>query len=102
VTALRPASEDARFGELVAGLLGARGWSQRDLARAVDVDPAHICRLLRPGARSVSPELLVRVAEALGVPPEHFAEYREWRVVEAVRQDAALRERLFRSLAAAA
>jgi transcriptional regulator with XRE-family HTH domain len=84
------------FRDAVADLMEHRGWSQRDLSAAVGVDPAHVSRLLRWGSRlRVTPRLLARVARALDVRPEYFPEYREWRVVEAVRTDPSLRERLY-------
>jgi transcriptional regulator with XRE-family HTH domain len=93
--------EHERFGAVVQDLLAERGWSQRDLARAVAVDPAHVSRLLGRTRRGASPELMRRVAEVLGVSPERFAEYREWLVIEAIRADGALRERLYQRLRAA-
>jgi transcriptional regulator with XRE-family HTH domain len=93
----------AAFGDAVGELLIERGWSQRDLADAVGVDPAHVCRLLKRGARRrATPELLARVASALKVEPEFFAEYREWCVLEAVRRNPSLRERLFAGVVAPA
>jgi plasmid maintenance system antidote protein VapI len=60
------------------------------------VDPAHISRLLKRGSGlRATPELLARVARALDVDPEFFAEYREWCVLEAVRRNPSLRERLY-------
>ncbi len=86
----------ASFRDSVGELLSERGWSQRELADAVGVDPAHVCRLLRRGAQPrATPQLLARIASALEVEPEFFAEYREWRVLEAVRSNPSLRERLF-------
>jgi transcriptional regulator with XRE-family HTH domain len=85
-----------RFRDAVAELMYERGWTQRELSAAVGVDPAHVCRLLRRGSsRRATPELLVRVADAFDVAPEYFPEYREWRVLEAVRTDPSLRERLY-------
>ncbi|HTP21711.1 MAG TPA: helix-turn-helix domain-containing protein [Solirubrobacteraceae bacterium] len=79
-----------------------RGWTQRDLAMAVGVDPAHVCRLLKRGTHlRVTPELVARVAGVLEVEPDYFVEYREWRVLEAVRRSPSLRERLFARIAAA-
>jgi transcriptional regulator with XRE-family HTH domain len=93
----------APFGDAVGELLFERGWSQRDLADAVGVDPAHVCRLLKRGARRrATPDLLARVACALEIEPEFFAEYREWCVLEAVRRSPSLRERLFAGVVAPA
>jgi transcriptional regulator with XRE-family HTH domain len=90
------------FGRSVRDLLDERGWSQRELARAAGVDPAYISRALRRGRReAVSPELAARVALALGLPDDYFPECRERQVIEAVRSDPALRDRLYRRLARA-
>ena len=84
------------FRDAVSELMYERGWSQRDLSAAVGVDPAHISRLLKPGSRlRATPELLARIARACDVGPEFFAEYREWCVLEAVRGNPSLRERLY-------
>jgi transcriptional regulator with XRE-family HTH domain len=87
------------FRDAVEELLLERGWSQRELAATVGVDPAHISRLLKRGSRlRATPQLMTRIACALGVEPEYFAEYREWCVLEAVRHNPTLRERLFARL----
>jgi transcriptional regulator with XRE-family HTH domain len=91
-----PEFTNEHFRDAVAELMEERGWSQRELAAAVGVDPAHICRLLRRGSsRRATPDMLARVARAFDVRPEHFSEYREWQVLEAVRTDPSLRERLY-------
>jgi transcriptional regulator with XRE-family HTH domain len=87
-----------RFADAVNDLLAEREWSRRNLARAVDVDPGHVSRLLGRWRRPPSPALMQRVADVLGVEPDIFIEYREWLVIEAVRSDAALREQLYRRL----
>ena len=87
-----------RFGEAVGDLLLDRGLTQRELAQAAYVDPAHISRLLRRERPTVSPDLLTRVADALGVPPDHFLEFQEWQLIELIRSDPALCERLHRRL----
>ena len=88
------------FREAVSELMYERGWSQRDICAAVGVDPAHISRLLKRGSRlRATPELLARIARACDVPPEFFVEYREWCVLEAVRSNPTLRERLYARLA---
>ena len=90
------AQSDQVFRDAVAELLDERGWSQRDLSAIVRVDPAHISRLLKRGSRlRATPQLMTRVARAFEVDPEFFVEYREWCVLEAVRESPTLRERLF-------
>jgi transcriptional regulator with XRE-family HTH domain len=84
------------FGEAVGELMDSRGWCQRDVSAAVGVDPAHVSRLLKRGSRlRPTPQLMTRVADAFEVDPEYFVEYREWCVLEAVRRNPSLRERLF-------
>jgi transcriptional regulator with XRE-family HTH domain len=54
------------FGRRVVGLRLARGWSQRDLARAADINPSQVSHMengqVAPGA-----EILARVARVLGL-----------------------------------
>jgi transcriptional regulator with XRE-family HTH domain len=91
-----------RLGDELPDLLRERGWSQRRLAAAVGVDPAHISRTLaRSAGRGPTASLAARVAVALDLPPDYFPEYREERVIAAVRRDPKLRERLYRRLGAA-
>jgi transcriptional regulator with XRE-family HTH domain len=91
------------FRDAVADLLDEREWSQRDLSAVVGVDPAHVSRLLKRGSRlRATPQLIARVARALEVEPEFFVEYREWCVLEAVRGNPSLRERLYGMLQTAA
>jgi transcriptional regulator with XRE-family HTH domain len=91
-----PVVSQQQFRDAVTGLMYERGWSQRDLSAAVGVDPAHISRLLKPGTKlRATPELLARIAAACDVSPEFFAEYREWCVLEAIRRNPTLRERLY-------
>jgi transcriptional regulator with XRE-family HTH domain len=93
----------APFRDAVGELMFERGWSQRELADAVGVDPAHVSRLLKRGTRlRATPQLVARVARAFEVEPAYFVEYREWCVVEAVRGNPSLRERLFARVVAPA
>lgn len=91
------------FGDAVADLLDERGWSQRELSAVVGVDPAHISRLLKRRSRlRATPQLMSRVARAFELDPEFFVEYREWCVLEAMRSNPSLRERLYGMLLTAA
>jgi transcriptional regulator with XRE-family HTH domain len=96
---MRRVTSTDQFGRSVRDLLEERGWSQRELARAAGVDPAYISRALHRARREpVAPELAARVAVALGLPEDYFPECRERQVIEAVRSDPALRDRLHRRL----
>lgn len=82
--------------EELPDLLEERGLSIRAIARAADVDPAHLSRVLR-GVRgkTPSPELARRVAEALGLPRDYFPEWREAVILHRIREDPALRDRIY-------
>ncbi|HEU4686956.1 MAG TPA: helix-turn-helix transcriptional regulator [Vicinamibacterales bacterium] len=77
-------------------MLRERGRSLRAFAAEVGVSQGHLSRALR-GAdyRSVSGELAGRIAVTLELPRDYFPEYRQAIVIEAVRSDPALRDRLY-------
>ena len=80
-------------------LLEEKGLTLRSLARAVGVNHAHLSRIVRhQGGKTAGPDLARRVAEAFGLPPDFFPEYREATVVERVRRDANLRDELYKRL----
>ena len=94
----RPSNVDP-LGDVVPTLLAERGWTQRQLAEAIGVDPAHLSRVIRRLAgRRPSADLVERAASVLGLPRDYFPEYREQRVIDAVRRDPVLRDRLYRGL----
>jgi transcriptional regulator with XRE-family HTH domain len=85
-----------RFIEELPVLLRERQMSLRALAREVGVTDAHLSRVLRQvGHKTPSADLARRVAVALGLRPDYFPEFREGVVVERVRKDAKLRDRLY-------
>jgi transcriptional regulator with XRE-family HTH domain len=77
-------------------LLDERHLSIRALAREAGVTDAHLSRVLRrANYKTPSGDLARRVAVALGLPEDYFPEYREAFVIERVRGDAELRDRLY-------
>jgi transcriptional regulator with XRE-family HTH domain len=88
------------FSEVLPELLLARGMSLRALARQVGVSDAHLSRVLRGVGYRTRPssELARRVAVALDLPGDFFVEVRETAVVDEVRRNAELRDRLFDEL----
>ncbi len=75
--------------------------SLRSLARDAEVNPAHLSRVLRGReSKATSTDLARRVAEALDLPADYFPEYREGLLIERVKTDPALRDRLYRRHAA--
>lgn len=87
---------EATFADEVPRILNERGMSIRALARKVGVTDSHLSRALRGvNYKRASPELVRRVSEALGLPPDYFPEVREAVVVAAVREDRKLRNELY-------
>jgi transcriptional regulator with XRE-family HTH domain len=73
--------------------------SLRALAAAIGVSPSHLSRGARGAAdKTLRPQLIDAAAGVLDVPPSYFAEVREHAVIEAVKQDGALRDRIFQEL----
>lgn len=68
------------FPQAVAELLKEKGWSIRELSRRTkeqdDWGALSTIHLLLRGELRATPEAMEKIASALGVPPEHFAEYR--------------------------
>lgn len=84
------------FTEEVPRLLDEREMSIRALAREVGVTDAHLSRVLRRVAyKTASADLARRVALALDLPPDYFPEYREGVVIERIKKDSGLRDRLY-------
>ena len=93
------AQTDRPFAEELPRLLEERGLSQRKLAQLIDLNPSHLSRVLR-GADKTRPsiDLIRRIAKALHLPAGYFPELREASVIERLKSDPGLRERLYRKL----
>jgi transcriptional regulator with XRE-family HTH domain len=96
----RPNTTKKSFQEELPLLLAERGLTIRGLARDAGVHYSHLSRLMRKAdyKHSPSPELLERLCDVLELPRDYFPEYREAKVLDAVRADSDLRERLYRRL----
>jgi transcriptional regulator with XRE-family HTH domain len=81
-------------------LAAAGGYSLRRLAEEVGVQQSYLSRIkggdpVDPQWRPPSMRVLERLADALGVEPDYFPEYRRGAVEEAIRDDPKLRDRVF-------
>jgi transcriptional regulator with XRE-family HTH domain len=77
--------------------------SLRWLAREMDREVSFLSRALRGAdGKAASPALLSEIAATLRVDADWFAGVREAKVIESVREDSQLRERLFEELKGAA
>jgi transcriptional regulator with XRE-family HTH domain len=85
--------------DVLPDLIAQRGGSLRTWARRLGISPSHLSRLLRGlEDKHASPELLARICQAFDLPPDFLPEFREAAVVDAIKKDAALRDRIFRRL----
>jgi transcriptional regulator with XRE-family HTH domain len=84
------------FAEELSQLLRERSLSIRSLAKMVGVGDDHLSRVLR-GAREkkVTGDLARRVARALDLPDDYFAETRSAYVAEHLDDDPVLRDRTY-------
>lgn len=82
------------FRDELPRLLTDRGMSQRALAGLVGINQSYLSFVLQ-GRRAPSRRLLEGVAKHLELPPDYFREYREAVVVEQVRADPDLLDRVY-------
>lgn len=72
----------------LSGLLTQRGWSLRELARRIGIDPTFLSRALRGvRSKSISGPLAGRIAEALELPIDYFPEFRRDYIVQRLDAD---------------
>jgi transcriptional regulator with XRE-family HTH domain len=83
--------------EELPDLLSERGLSIRGLARELGINDSFLTRVLK-GTKSPSADLTRRITKTLGLPPGYFVEDREAAVIDAVRADPRLRDRLYAEL----
>lgn len=93
-----PSRTASSFRATVPPLLRERRMSLRALARAVDVDVAHLSRTLRAGARPPTAALAERVAVALNLPPCYFPESRYGTVCARLADDPDLLDWVYDAL----
>ncbi len=86
------------FREALPSLLFERGVSLRELSRRLGKDATFLSRVRR-GHQRIPDDLPARVAVALGLPEDYFPEAREAFILEAVRTQPDLRERLYQTVA---
>lgn len=82
------------FRDELPRLLADRGMSQRSLAKLVGVNQSYLTFVLQ-GRRAPSRRLLDGVAKALDLPTDYFREYREAIVVDRVKADPKLLDRVY-------
>jgi transcriptional regulator with XRE-family HTH domain len=94
----RKYSED-QFGATIERLMAERGLTYRGLAAKTDLSAGYLNHLVHGNRPVPSKEVVVRLAGALGVEPEHFREYRLRVISDRLEQMPDLVDRLYKKLA---
>jgi transcriptional regulator with XRE-family HTH domain len=93
----RKFSEDS-FGTTIERLMGERGVTYRGLAAKTDLSAGYLNHLVHGNRPVPSTEVIERLAEGLGVEPEHFREYRLRVITDRLEQLPDMIDRLYKQL----
>jgi transcriptional regulator with XRE-family HTH domain len=93
----RKFSEEA-FGPTVQRLMGETGVTYRGLADKTNLSAGYLNHLVHGNRPVPSNDVVETLADALGVEPEHFREYRLRVITERLEQMPELIDRLYRRL----
>jgi transcriptional regulator with XRE-family HTH domain len=86
------------FGTTVERLMNETGTTYRGLAAKTDLSAGYLNHLVHGNRPVPSNEVIVRLAGALDVEPEHFREYRLRVITERLEAMPDLVDRLYRRL----
>ena len=90
-------SEEA-FGPTVERLMGEVGVTYRELASRTGLSAGYLNHLVHGNRPVPSNDVVTTLAEALGVEPEHFREFRLRVITERLEEMPELIDRLYRRL----
>ncbi len=86
------------FGPTVVRLMEENGVTYRGLAAQTGLSAGYLNHLVHGNRPVPSDEVVKKLADALGVEPEHFLEYRVRVITEQLERMPALVDRLYRRL----
>ena len=86
------------FGVTVERLMGEAGVTYRGLAQKTGLSAGYLNHLVHGNRPVPSDDVIATLADALGVEPEHFREYRLRVITERLEQMPELIDRLYRRL----
>ncbi len=86
------------FGPTIERLMAETSTTYRALARKTNLSAGYLNHLVHGNRPVPSDDVVQRLAEALGVEPEHFREYRIRVITERLEQMPELIDRLYRRL----
>ena len=89
---------EAGFGETVQQLMDELGVTYRQLAARTGLSAGYLNHLVHGNRPVPSNDVVVTLAKALDVEPEHFREYRLRMITERLEAMPALIDRLYRQL----
>jgi transcriptional regulator with XRE-family HTH domain len=90
---------DEEFGATIERLMTDTGLTYRGLAAKTGLSAGYLNHLVHGNRPVPSKDVVVRLAGALGVEPEHFREYRLRVISDRLEQMPELVDRLYRRLA---
>ena len=88
------------FGPTIEHLMGDAGLTYRGLAAKTQLSAGYLNHLVHGNRPVPSKDVVVRLAGALGVEPEHFREYRLRVITDRLEAKPDLIDRLYRRLSA--
>jgi transcriptional regulator with XRE-family HTH domain len=86
------------FGRTVEGLMAERGVTYRGLAQQTGLSAGYLNHLVHGNRPVPSNDVMATLAQALGVEPEHFREYRLRVITQRLEAMPDLIDRLYRRL----
>jgi transcriptional regulator with XRE-family HTH domain len=89
---------DEPFGATVERLMGETGHTYRSLADRTKLSAGYLNHLVHGNRPVPSDDVIGALADALGVEPEHFREYRLRVITERLERMPELIDRLYRRL----
>jgi transcriptional regulator with XRE-family HTH domain len=89
---------DEPFGETVQRLMAETGVTYRGLAEKTNLSAGYLNHLVHGNRPVPSNDVVKTLADALGVEPEHFREYRLRVITERLEQMPDLIDRLYKRL----
>lgn len=89
---------DQPFGETIERLMSETGLTYRSLAEKTGLSAGYLNHLVHGNRPVPSNDVIASLADALGVEPEHFREYRLRVITERLERLPELIDRLYRRL----
>ena len=90
---------DDQFGATIERLMAETGLTYRGLAAKTGLSAGYLNHLVHGNRPVPSKDVVARLAEALGVEPEHFREYRLRVISDRLEEMPDLVDRLYKKLA---